>query len=151
MLGYSFVDTDILLAERLGCTIAESVKKTGWQKFRGLERDLLLELSSTQNAVIATGGGAILHNQAWEQLRDGGYVVWLQAELPTLLQRLQNDGNTAGQRPSLGSGEMEEEIPNLLKEREKLYLKGSDVQCSTDRYTPQILAAILYAQLKTDC
>ena len=150
MLGYSFVDTDDVLIERLGCTIAESVQQSGWQKFRTLERELLLELCSAENTVIATGGGAVLHTKAWEQLREGAHVIWLQAELATLLQRLQEDAKTAGQRPPLGTGNMETEIPDLLQEREKLYLKCSDTQCATDRFTPQILAAILYAQLTTD-
>ncbi len=42
-LGYEFLDTDTLVTEKLGCSVAESVRREGWEKFRALEKEVLLQ------------------------------------------------------------------------------------------------------------
>ncbi|CAK8719363.1 Shikimate kinase [Candidatus Electronema aureum] len=139
LCGYEFADTDAMLIKRMGCSIAEAIAQQGWQYFREQERLLLVELASWRNTVIATGGGAILHQQEWELLRKQAFVIWLRTELASTLARLRQDENTAGQRPALpcqASGQgLEAETAALLAEREPLYQAGSDVVVETAERT----------------
>ncbi|MCW5200640.1 shikimate kinase [Desulfobulbus sp. F4] len=151
LCGYDFADTDALLVERLGCSIAEVVERHGWPYFREQERLLLAELASRRNAVLATGGGAILHQQEWELLRKQALVVWLRTDLAATLARLRQDERTAGQRPRLHEelADWEEETAALLKEREPLYRVGSDVVIDTENCTPERLATAIQNKIKT--
>jgi len=150
--GYRFVDTDAMIVERLGCSVAESVKRHGWQVFRQLEEQVLVECADLEEIVLATGGGAVLHHKAWQLLREHGTVIWLQADPATLLARLQNDPNSSGQRPSLrsktsGNQNPAEELSALLAEREPLYRAGSDFAVDTQGMTPDALAAAIFQKL----
>ncbi len=140
LCGYDFADTDALLTERMGCSVAESVARHGWPHFREQERLLLTELTELQNTVLATGGGVILHQQEWELLRKQGVVIWLRTDLATTLARLRQDERTADQRPKLLTDDLEMETAALLKEREPLYRAGSDVVIDTAGKTVEEIA-----------
>jgi len=58
-LGFQFVDTDSLIEEKAGISIAEIFATEGEEAFRQLERGMILELAKKDKLVIATGGGAI--------------------------------------------------------------------------------------------
>ena len=150
--GYRFVDTDAMIVKRLGCSVAESVKQHGWQVFRQLEEQVLLECAALKKTVLATGGGAIMHHRAWQLLREHGTVIWLKADPATLLLRLHNDPNSSGQRPSLRSTTSgvqgpAEETAALLAEREPLYRAGSDLAVDTQGITPDTVAASIFQKL----
>ena len=147
LLGYRFIDTDEEIGSRLGCSIADSVSSHGWQLFRDFERELLNELAGEEKTVVSTGGGSVLHRAAWQQLHNKAFVVWLRADVATILSRLKADKKTAMQRPSLSGQDLETEIPALLREREPLYQAGSDMVVETENRTPAELAATVVQQL----
>jgi len=138
-LEKKFLDTDALLCQRFGCSITAFVRKYGWKRFRHQEEQLLLDLYLQADVVIATGGGAILHERAWQLLRRQSFCVWLQADEATIRQRLSKDDKSAYQRPSLTGKDPDLEIKTLLAERTPLYQKGSDLALQTDECTPQEL------------
>jgi shikimate kinase len=148
LFDYRCIDTDALVEARLGCSIAESVHLHGWRSFREIEENVLRECSGCSRVVLATGGGAILHEQAWRQLRDRAVVIWLQASLQTVMSRIGNDDKTVGRRPSLTGQAVEQEIPELLAKRDPLYRTGSDLVVSTEGVTPEELAESLYQRLR---
>jgi len=147
MLGYDFLDTDQVLEERLGSTIAVFVQANGWDGFRRAERELLEELAQVRRVVVATVGGAILHRDAWERLRQGGFVVWLQADGATIGRRLAADPVSAVQRPPLSSEDPEREIEEQLALRTPLYAAGSDLTVDSARLTPEAIATLIHEQL----
>ncbi|WP_417916957.1 shikimate kinase [Candidatus Electronema sp. JC] len=150
LCGYEFADTDALLAERMGCSVAEAVERHGWPHFREQEQLLLAELVSRRNTVLATGGGAILHQQEWQLLRKQAVVIWLRTDLAATLARLRQDEKTAGQRPRLLSqadDDLETETVALLKEREPLYRAGSDLVIETGGRTAEEAARKLFFRL----
>ncbi len=147
LLGYRFIDTDEEIGNRLGCSITESVSRHGWQPFRDFEREVLNGLAGGEKTVVATGGGSILHRGAWQQLHNKAFVVWLRADVVTIVSRLLADEKTVMQRPSLSGQDLETEIPALLGEREPLYLAGSDMVVDTENRTPAELAAMVFQQL----
>jgi len=138
-LDMEFLDTDALLCQRFGCSVTEFVGKYDWDRFRQQEEQLLLDLCERADVVIATGGGAILHERAWQLLRRQSFCIWLQADEATIQQRLSGDDQSEHQRPSLTGEDPCLEVKTLLAERTPLYQKGSDLTLQTDGYTPQEL------------
>lgn len=138
-LGLEFIDTDVLLCRRIGCSVSDFVADHGWDRFRFLEEELLLELRDRSGVVIATGGGAVLHEYAWALLRRNSACVWLQADEATILHRLVADSRSRHQRPSLTGRDPRDEIRELLLERIPLYRKGSDFAVRTDDRPPEEL------------
>lgn len=139
-LQWSFVDTDTLLCQRLGASIADVVARHGWAFFRQAESQLLRELTTMQKTVLATGGGAIEHLQEWRELRKCGFVVWLEADLATIRLRLREDPNSMQQRPSITGHSVQDEIAELLERRGPLYAAGSDLRLATADKSPELLA-----------
>jgi shikimate kinase len=142
LLDCGFLDTDAEIENRMGLTIAESVARSGWSRFRSEEKKLLAEIADRKSrVVVATGGGAIRHHAEWRLLRKNALVVWLQADSATIRDRLQADGKTETQRPALLDGDADREIEILLAERESLYLQGSDLIIAAGEKTPEQVAA----------
>jgi shikimate kinase len=150
LLDYRFIDTDEVITGRLGCSIAESVEREGWQSFRDLEQEVLEELTAEKNAVIATGGGAVLHRKTWQQLNNRAFVIWLRADVATILSRLGADEKTALQRPSLSGQDLETEIHALFAKREPMYRAGADMILDTENSTPQRLAATIFSTVHNE-
>jgi len=143
LIDFNFIDTDDTLEIELGCTVCEYVKRAGWPAFREQERLLLARLAGVRQAVIATGGGAIMHQAEWQGLRQNSRVIWLRATAATIRQRLDQDCETATQRPSLTGCDPLAEIESVLAEREPLYRAGSDVSIDTNgRIQDEIVALI---------
>lgn len=140
-LGWGFVDTDAVIGAAHG-DIAALVAREGWPRFREIERRTLIELAGERDKVIATGGGAVMHRDAWELLRRDALVVWLRADIATLRARLAADPASAGQRPSLTGADPAAEVAAVLAEREPLYRRGSDIALDAARPVEEIVAAI---------
>ncbi|MDA3835291.1 MAG: shikimate kinase AroL [Spirochaetales bacterium] len=120
-LGFSFVDTDHAIEEHEGQCIADMVQQHGWPYFRQREKEMLLELAGRRNHVIATGGGAVLHQDIWETIQQSGLVIWLKADIQTICQRLAGDTLSDSQRPSLTGEDIQQEVAAVLQERIPLY------------------------------
>lgn len=148
-LRYTFIDADVLLSQRLGAPIADIVARHGWPFFRQAERQLLMEVPAMEQTVLATGGGAIEHQEEWSRLRNCCYVIWLDADAATVRQRMRNDANTAEQRPSLTGSSVHDEIEELLLRRAPLYSTGSDLRLDTVGKDPTALVERIVEQMQT--
>jgi len=135
-IGWKFLDTDALLCGQTGRSVCAYVAAFGWKRFRQIEERLLVDLRMRRSVIIATGGGAIVHEQAWQTLRKKSIVIWLRADEQTIEHRLRIDTHSGNQRPSLTGGDPQQEISGLLAERTPLYRKGSDVAVITDGRLP---------------
>ena len=148
LLGFDFIDTDQAIEKRQGETIAEMVGRGGWDLFRRKEEDMLLELASSKNKVIATGGGSVIHENAWAKLREEALAVLLTADIKTICQRLAADSETDDQRPALTEMGTMDEIAMVLDERQPLYEKSSDLIINTEGKTSEEVAEFILAELK---
>jgi shikimate kinase len=140
-LKVAFIDMDEILVARHG-EIRELVRERGWDYFRAREEELLAELVGCRAAVISTGGGAVLHQAVWQQLKETGLVVWLAVDPATISRRLAADAASAGQRPSLTGGDIQEEAARVLAEREPLYRAGAHLVVDATRPVAAVVAAI---------
>jgi shikimate kinase len=110
-LGMPFIDCDVELERRLGCTISDIFEKEGEASFRDQEQALLAELVQREGIVLSTGGGVVLREANREQLRTNGTVVYLHTTPDVLAKRLRR----ATDRPLLRTSE------DLTTRLEKLY------------------------------
>lgn len=140
-LRYRFFDTDILLEKVAGQTITEIFAQQGEESFRNLETKVLGELSACVRSVISTGGGIVLRQQNWSYLHQG-LVVWLDAPVEVLSDRLSNDK----QRPLLQETDAVAKLSSLLEQRRDLYAEA-DVRISIEKeQTPlDVLTQLLEA------
>lgn len=148
-LRFTFIDADMVLCERLGAPIADIVAQYGWAFFRQAERQLLMEVPAMEQTVLATGGGAIEHQEEWLRIRSSSFVVWLDADAATIRQRMSNDPNSAGQRPSLTGISAHDEIEELLLRRAPLYSAGSHLRLDTVGKAPSNLVESIVEQMQT--
>ncbi len=132
-LGRGFIDTDLLIVKRAGCNIDEMVSMHGWKYFREIEKAVIKEVSSGDNLVIATGGGAVTDAVNIENLRANGFIVWLNADADIIKNRMNGDASSAENRPSLTGRDPSDEIKKVLEQREELYRNASDLEIDTGK------------------
>ncbi|ETS99360.1 MULTISPECIES: shikimate kinase AroL [Providencia] len=138
--GYQFIDTDKLIFEHAGMSIADIVKQQGWDYFRQLESQILASIEP-QKAIVSTGGGIILASENQQVMRDNGTVIYLRSTPETLAQRLAAEPQ-AEQRPSLTGKSLLEEIEEVMEQRDPIYLSTAhhviDANQSIDAIINQI-------------
>lgn len=148
-LARPFVDSDHAVEKKVGKTIAAMVAAKGWDFFRAEEKAMLLELTKTSEQVISCGGGAVLHQDIWPELKETSFVVWLKADIDTICQRLAGDQATEGQRPSLSGQDIYTEIKDILKERTPLYAKACHLELDATGSLEDIVEKIIHHFRKT--
>ena len=77
ILRRPLLDTDAMIVEAEGRSIADIFAERGEPYFRDLESAACLAVSEQEGAIIATGGGAILREQNMEALAKNGMVFFI--------------------------------------------------------------------------
>lgn len=126
-MGLRFVDADRDIELRTGASIGTIFDCEGEAGFRQRERAALLELLGGHDQVIATGGGVVLDADNRRDLRERGFVVWLQVDTPTQLRRLSRDRS----RPLLQREDREQVLEGLAAARTPLYAQIADLAFDT--------------------
>lgn len=121
--GLPCIDLDAAVEERTGVSVATIFDIEGEEGFRRRESELLNELSARSGIVLATGGGAVLAPPNRTLLRERGFVVWLQADIPQQMQRLVHDHK----RPLLDGPDRRERLEELARGRDPLYRGIADL------------------------
>lgn len=130
-LGYQFVDSDASVVTMAGRSIPGIFAEEGEAGFRQREAAVLKQLVSLRRHVIATGGGIILTAENRSLLRCMGCVVWLTADVPTLLFRIRQNR----ERPLMKVEDPETTLRELLEVREPLYREVEDLTIDTSDLT----------------
>jgi shikimate kinase len=125
-LGWAWIDTDREVVRRAGLTIAQLFATRGEAGFREIESRLLSELPREEHRVVSLGGGAVLRPENRTLVRSWGPVVWLQADIDTLAQRIASDPGSPDARPPLTQLSLRDEILQKSSERRSVY-----DQCAT--------------------
>ncbi len=117
-LNMPFLDLDAEIETAIGQSISQFMTEQGVMAFRDAENSMLRKAIEGEEKMIALGGGALLRDENRALTESTGRVVLLEADLPTLLERLGQDEN---QRPLL-AGELETKLSALLEQRRKHYI-----------------------------
>ena len=131
MLGFSFLDTDKIIETRQSQTISLFVEKNGWDDFRKIEKQILMETAHVKNYVVATGGGIILDPENLQFMKDNGTIIWLKAPAQIIINRMRDDVSSSDLRPSLTGLTIEAETESVLNQRIPLYKKNADFEIDT--------------------
>ena len=118
-LKRQFADSDRYIEERTGVDIAVIFEIEGEEGFRAREERALEHLCEQQNAVLATGGGAVVRERNRETLKAGGDVIYLKCSLDEQVRRTSVSRN----RPLLASGSPRAILEELIRKRGPLYLE----------------------------
>lgn len=122
-IGYDFIDTDILLSRRIGCTLQDFIDRYGINEFLRAEEDAALSLNC-EKTVIATGGSMVVSDRAMRHLKGGAETVWLDIPVEELKRRL-NNIKTRGIAMEPG-----QDISDIYEKRLSLYKKYADITVS---------------------
>ncbi len=128
--GAPFVDVDERIESATGSTIRDLFAREGEPAFREREKAALRDALSVKRCVIATGGGAFSDEENRVLLRSYAPVVYLEAAVETLLERLAGDLG----RPLLRGADREEVVRELLSRRVPGY-RTADLTVRTDGRT----------------
>ncbi len=146
-LHLDFIDTDRLIEQHTGLSVLQIVKKYGWENFRQLEKEMLFTTQNNTTAVIATGGGIIIHPENQMFIKKNGFCVWLDADLKTILHRLNTDKKSKETRPALTHHNIIKEIDEGLNLRRPLYEKTSHIKIDTTCHTPKKIVNMINRRL----
>ncbi len=144
--GRPFIDSDREIEVRSGRSIRAIFDELGEPAFRDWEESTLARLAAeAPEAVLATGGGAILREANRNVLRGFGLVAWLTANPAEMGRRLQAHRSGLAERPALTPAGTLDEIVAVLAARQPLYASLADVTIATDGLTPTEVAETLLA------
>ena len=139
VLGYEFIDADLLIQKAEGKLLREIIEEKGTDGFIEVENRVNSQIRTT-HSVISTGGSGVYGKEAMKHLGAIGTIVYLKQNLKPLERRLRN---IKGRGVVLKPGQT---LAGLYKERVVLYEKYADI--IVDEYklnVEQTLDAVLQA------
>src|SRR5262245_10307958 len=77
LLDRRFVDTDAEIERAAGRSIRSIFARQGEKAFRRMEERAVTSASRLKDAVVAVGGGAVLHPASVARMRRSGRVIYL--------------------------------------------------------------------------
>lgn len=144
------IDVDRVVEEE-GTPITEIFAAEGERGFRRREKRAIEHVSRSRNAVIATGGGAVLDTANIRALKRSGIVVYLKAGVEELVRRLE----PVSDRPLLRSAEgprtkaeLRKRIGSMLSERAPHYESAADHVVACNGRPPQDVADEIVRRLE---
>jgi shikimate kinase / 3-dehydroquinate synthase len=130
-LGQPFVDSDVLIEQRLGRSVRDIFMTEGEAYFRELEHRTVAELVRGQEAVVALGGGAVEDPRTRAVLRNAR-VIYLRVGYAEAMARVGGDEY----RPMLHRADLDD----VFKRRLPIYEDLSALTIDTDGRRPEALA-----------
>ena len=121
VLGYEFIDADLIIQQQEGKLLREIIAEVGTDGFIEVENRV-----NSQIEVIATGGSVVYGKEAMQHLREIGTVVYLKVSYDILEKRLHD---IKGRGVVLKDGQ---DLRGLYEERVPLYEKYADITVCED-------------------
>lgn len=136
-LGWTFVDFDDAIEERVGRAPGDVIREDGEPVFRSLEAEITADLADRRHVVLAPGGGWAVQPGLAESLGPGTVRVWLRVSPEEAVRRAESD---PADRPLLGPEEGRvERMARLLDGRTARY-EQADLAVDVDERTPESVA-----------
>ena len=128
VLGYQFLDADLVIQQQEGKLLREIIEEVGTEGFIEVENRVNASIEA-KRTIIATGGSVVYGKEAMEHLSNIGIVVYLKVPFKTLEKRL---ADIKGRGVVLKEGQ---DLLGLLEERTPLYEKYADIMIDEDDLT----------------
>lgn len=129
-LGWDVLDTDQMVEADAGSPIPGIFRDQGEAAFRSLESAAMRRALGMSRVVIATGGGAVLDPEVWDEQWLGGattLVVRLDADPAVLLRRLIAQARASAgsvDRPLLAGDDPLATLQRMKRDREPAYARA---------------------------
>lgn len=124
VLGYHFIDADLLIQERENRLLSEIIQEQGPEGFNSVENEVIANIAADRT-VIATGGSAVYGKEAMVHLDEIGTIIYIRLPLDELRSRL---GDLAERGISMREGQT---LQDIYAERTPLYEKYADMIVDT--------------------
>lgn len=118
-MGYSFIDTDLVIQEKEGRLLREIISQEGIDGFQAIENRINAEVNA-ERAVIAPGGSVIYGKEAMEHFKKTSLIIYLKITYEELELRM---GDVVNRGVTLRDGMS---LLDLYNERVPLYEKYAD-------------------------
>ncbi|MDR2400169.1 MAG: shikimate kinase [Deferribacteraceae bacterium] len=147
LLDFIYVDTDSLIEalfhkkDRLSLSCREIFELKGEEYFRDLETEVLKELNGLNNAVLSTGGGAVLREENKILLQELGKIIFLDVPLTALEKRIEKQNSPLFRKKV---------IPEIYMERYNIYLSLGERFVVDANNTPMQTARKIYNHIIRD-
>ena len=116
VLGYEFIDADLVIQQQEGKLLHEIISEVGPDGFIAVENRVNSELD-VEKSIIATGGSVVYGKEAMQHLHEIGAVFYLKLSYEELKNRL---GDLSERGVSIRKGQT---LLDLYEERKPLYEK----------------------------
>lgn len=120
-LGFSFIDTDLIIQQNTGRLLQNIIDEDGLDVFCSAEERAICSVTAERDSVIATGGSAVYSAKAMEHLKSCGEIYYLSLPPEEIKARISNI-TTRGIAKHPG-----ETIDDVFTQRERLYNQYADV------------------------
>ena len=145
LTGYRFTDSDSLITQAHGQTIADIFANQGETYFRTEETRTLNSLVGVYGIILSTGGGAIMNPENRKLIHKIGMVAWLDANPDLLFERVSRNRK----RPLLHTENPRATFDALLAERLPIYKSTANFRVDSSTLThEQTAKAVLEAVRK---
>ena len=119
VLGYTFIDSDLLIQKEEKQLLKDIIAKEGQEGFLKIENRVNASIEA-EKSVIATGGSEVYSEEAMKHLQETGTVYYLKLDYQILKKRL---SNLIGRGVVLKEGQT---LKDLYEERVPLYEKYAE-------------------------
>jgi shikimate kinase len=124
-LQCSFIDLDEAIESVTGMSVHDNFMQHGEASFRQLEYDVLkTQLASSQNFVMACGGGTPCFFDTMVLLKGAGKVIWLHPPLSVLVARLTMQKEKRPLISSLDASSIPAYVETMLLARLPIYAQA---------------------------
>ena len=122
VLGYQFIDADLVIQKRENRLLHEIISEEGLDGFLKAEENANVYIAQNEEkSIVATGASDVYCEKAMQELKKTGRVIYLELEYDQLKKRL---GNLKGRGVVLKDGQ---DLRGLYEERIPLYEKYADL------------------------
>ncbi len=131
-MGLKFTDLDDYIEKKEEMSIPEIFAQKGEPYFRAAEAQAVKDLSS-ENSVVACGGGTIINDNSARIARENGTVFFLDIPFEVSYDRIKDDPH----RP-LVVNNTKEQLEEIFNTRHDIYLRNSTLAIDADK-TPAMI------------
>ena len=119
LLDFNFLDGDLIIEERINQSIQSFLDQHGGKEFTKIEEEVLLSINFDKT-ILATGGSAVLSDNAMQFLRKESEVIFLDVTYENISKRILNLSERGLVR------EPNQSLQETYDERLSLYRKYAD-------------------------
>lgn len=138
LLGFNFIDTDILISnkDKASRPLRQIIAQDGYEAFLKAEGQIGEDLCCS-HSVIATGGSMVYSEKAMENLARLGLIVWLDTPVSVIEDRI---GGDLQERGVATPGKMT--VAEIYEDRERLYSRWAQLRFPCAGSTEQVVTKL---------